>query len=144
MQRLNWYACQRKKPISMRQHLFCFLVVLFCFSCEKESTSHFIMGETDCREAMPEGQKVQLCLDKLEDSRCCIYCYCVWQGVATASFTLKLNNQNVAFQLHTLNDPSPYKTDTTIMGYNIKLLKVTPYPGESSEPKKAEVVVTRQ
>jgi hypothetical protein len=128
----------------MRQHLFYFLIALFCFSCEKESSSRFIMGENECKEARLDGRKVELCLNKIEDGRCCALCYCVWQGVATASFTLKLNNQNIAFQLHTLDNPSPYKTDTTIMGYNIKLLKVTPYRGESSEPKKAEVIITKQ
>jgi hypothetical protein len=128
----------------MRQYLFYFLIALFSFSCEKESSSRFIMDENECKETRLNGRKVELCLDKTEDSRCCTLCYCVWQGVATASFTLKLNNQNIAFQLHTLDDPSPYKTDTTIMGYNIKLLRVTPYPGESSEPKKAEVVITKQ
>lgn len=128
----------------MRQYLFYLLISLFCFSCEKESSSRFIMGETECKETRLDGRKVKLCLDKIEDSRCCTFCYCVWQGVATASFTLKLNNQNISFQLHTLDNPSPYKMDTTIMGYNIKLLKITPYPGESSERKKAEVMITKQ
>ena len=133
-----------RKPISMRRYLLYSLVVLSYFSCEKESSYHFIMSENACNEARLNGQKAQLCLDKINDSRCCSLCYCVWQGVATASFTLKLNNQSISFQLHTLNIPSPYKTDTTIKGYNIKLLKVTPYPGESSEPKKAEVMITKQ
>jgi hypothetical protein len=144
MQRLNRRACQLGKPISMRRYFLYFLVVLSCFSCEKESSSHFIMAENDCNETRLNGKRIELCLNKIEDSRCCIYCYCIWQGVATASFTLKMNDQNITFQLHTLDNPSPYKTDTTIMGYNIKLLKITPYPGESSEPKKAEVVITRQ
>jgi hypothetical protein len=133
------------KNSSMYKYLLYFIIVLACFACEKETVnSPFIMSEKDCKATKLDGERVQLCLDKIEDSRCCSFCYCVWQGVATASFILKLDNESISFQLHTLDNPSPYRTDTTIMGYNIKLLKVTPYPGESSEPKKAEVIITRQ
>ena len=133
-----------ENEIGMRHYLLYFILILSCFSCEKEASSHFIIAENECKETRLNGDQVKLCLENVQDSRCCIYCYCVWQGVATASFVLKANNQNIPFQLNTLDSPSPYRTDTTIMGYNIRLLKVTPYPGESSEPKKVEVFISRQ
>lgn len=102
------------------------------------------MAENDCKETRLNGDRVELCMESIQDSRCCTYCYCVWQGVATTNFILKTGNQTIPFQLHTLDNPSPYRTDTTIMGYKIKLLKVTPYPGESSEPKKADVSISKQ
>ena len=84
-----------ENEIGMRHYLLYFILILSCFSCEKEASSHFIMAENECKETRLNGDQVKLCLENVQDSSCCIYCYCVWQGVATASFVLKANNQNI-------------------------------------------------
>jgi hypothetical protein len=135
-----------KMPGMNLKYLACFIGLLICCSCEKETDKNtsFVIPLNDCKEGKFSGKTVRLCLTKIEDSRCCSLCYCVWAGVAKASFTLSLKGQDIPFELATMNMLPTYKNDTLVQGYKIKLVNVYPYPGEPDDNPRVEVEVIKQ
>lgn len=59
-----------------------------------------------------------------EDSRCPTTVDCVWMGDAVPQFIFTAQGKESTFELHTSLTPQ----DTTIYGYNIRLVKLNPYP----------------
>lgn len=59
---------------------------------------------------------------------------CITSGTAIAEFTFTKGNNSSTFQLATspLNNEPP--RDTTIEGYKIEFVNLSPYPGSISNP----------
>ncbi len=65
-------------------------------------------------------------LNVTEDSRCPEGAVCVWPGQVKAVFSFQNNQTNETFNL-TLNS-NQTQSQTNVNGYNVKLVKVDPYP----------------
>lgn len=90
------------------------------------------------------NSNAEICFTELNDSRCPINANCVWQGVAVAKFTLRFDSTQHQVVLASAKFPGYPSTDTTIGGYKVKLVNVTPYPGSASnEPTRATLEITR-
>jgi hypothetical protein len=86
-----------------------------------ESNQPLIIPINTCLDKKANKESIEFCFDQLlEDSRCPINAVCVWQGVAKAKFSLKINGETKTFELSTLNMPPYYRTDTTLNGYKNK------------------------
>jgi len=97
-----------------------------------------------CAEKATADGTPEVCFTELNDSRCPINADCVWQGVAIAKFTLKADGTQHQITLATTKIAGFPSTDTTVSGYNVKLLNVTPYPGSTTpEPTRAILQITR-
>jgi hypothetical protein len=62
----------------------------------------------------------------LNDSRCPSNVQCVWEGNAEVRFLFTENSIQTGFVLNT-HGGSQFNSDTVISGYEIKLLKLSPY-----------------
>ena len=62
----------------------------------------------------------------LSDSRCPSNVQCVWEGNAEVRFLFTENSIQTGFVLNT-HGGSQFNSDTVISGYEIKLLKLSPY-----------------
>lgn len=140
----------------MKTLLFILFITLtaFVISCSKsgvelkEGTLNLALKK--CAEGKINGDKLSFCFDSLvSDSRCPANAMCVWQGTAVAKFSLTKNNETSSFELATINMSPNYHKDTTIMGYKIDFINLSPYPGTVPTPIpadqiKAELKITRQ
>lgn len=135
----------------MRNILFCGIVAMFIalVSCDKpveERQYQFPAVELNhCADTSINGQTFQFCFDSVYDSRCPANMECVWQGEATVKLSMQIGaNQKQFFKLSTINHPLTFKSDTTISGYHIKLVSVSPYPGDgSNSPYRIELSVSK-
>ena len=126
--------------------LICCILVFAIYSCEKnpESDQPVIIPINTCMDKKAGKENIQFCFDQLlEESRCPVGAACVWQGVAKAKFSLKINGETQSFELSTLNMPPYYRTDTTLSGYKIKLTNIYPYPGEIIGNTRAELEISQ-
>jgi hypothetical protein len=129
-------------------------VLSFVNSCSKsgielkEGTLN--VGLKKCADGKISGDKLSLCFESLiSDSRCPANAMCVWQGTAVAKFSLTKNDERISFELATINMSPNYHKDTTLMGYKIEFVDLSPYPGTVATPVpaeqiKAELKITRQ
>jgi len=132
------------------KQIFSFLLIGaigLTFGCKKtttESKDAISVEMEQCVQKVYGADNLSLCLDELiEDSRCPVNANCVWQGVARVRFSMQLKNQSYSFVLSTSHVQS-FHTDTTIQQYRISLLRVKPYPGETSHAKPvADVQITK-
>ena len=135
----------------MRVTLLTGLLLLFAgfFSCDKpveETRYQFPFIEINhCSDTTINGQTVEICFDSLiSDSRCPANAECIWQGESTVKLSLHTAGVQQSFKLSTFNHPPTFRNDTTISGYKIKLLSVSPYPGLNSQsPYTVELSVSR-
>ncbi len=70
---------------------------------------------------------------------------CIWEGVATIKLTLKKENIEYPFTLHTQSLPQ-YNTDTVVAGYKIKLMELNPYPvalQQNAKEYKAKLLISQ-
>jgi hypothetical protein len=75
----------------------------------------------------------------VEDSRCPEGVDCVWAGNGKISITVRKGKRRAAsFELNTMTEP----TSVSFQGYEIKLVKLDPYPKKDVEHKKGEYVAT--
>lgn len=76
------------------------------------------------------------------DSRCPPHANCFWEGDASVKFSLKLNETEHSFILHTSH---VFTNDTTIDNVNFKLLELSsPYENSyQNELSRVKVVVTK-
>lgn len=130
------------------------VIILMAHSCSKkdialrEGTVELALKR--CGNGDIGGNNLRLCFDSLlSDSRCPANAMCIWQGTATAKFSLTKDNETKTFVLSTLNQPPTYKKDTILMGYKIEFVNLSPYPGTVSMPVpadkiKAEIRITKQ
>ena len=129
-------------------------IVMMAHSCSKkdvelkEGTLEIALKR--CGSGEIAGDNVRLCFDSLiSDSRCPANAICIWQGTATARFSLTKNNETKTFVLSTLNQPPTYIKDTILLGYKIEFVNLSPYPGTAPTPVpadklKAELKITKQ
>lgn len=135
----------------MRNILFYGIVAMLValISCDKpiEETQYQFptIVLNHCADTIITGQKIRFCFDSVYDSRCPANVECVWAGEAIVKLSLQIGiNEKLSFKLSTLNHPPTFRNDTTISGYRIKLLKVSPYPGDNSnEPYRVELSVSK-
>lgn len=124
------------------------LLLLPFWSCKKtapETLGTLTVEMEQCVQQTDGRDRLTLCLESLvEDSRCPADAVCVWQGLARARFSLRLNDQPYSFELATSN-LAPHHIDTTIQSYRFTLLNVTPYSDTGSNEKMvATVQVSKQ
>jgi hypothetical protein len=85
------------------------------------------LGETI---TSPAGE--QLTFKKLvEDSRCPANAMCIWQGMVTVEMQARVGSKTETFTLTT--NPQDPKTWAVVLGYEVTLVNVFPYPGTSVE-----------
>ena len=109
----------------------CCSIILFAFaSCKKESAvfDENLIAINQCRSFTRDAISLTCCLDSvIEDSRCPIDAVCIWQGRGVARF--KVNTQNT---VHTITLATikftPFNKDTTLAGFKIELIGLSPYP----------------
>lgn len=123
-------------------------MIIAMASCDKpveETQYHFPIVELyRCGDTNIYGHSLKICFDSVYDSRCPANMECFWQGEATVKLSLRTGNVQQSFKLSTLNNSSTFRNDTTLLGYKIKLLSVSPYPGDNTNtPYRVELSVTR-
>ena len=102
-----------------------------------------------CADGIISGDQFRLCFDSLiSDSRCPANAVCIWQGTATCKFSFAKNNESHQFNLSTISIPGQYTKDTTLLGYKIEFINLSPYPGTQPAPVpdnqiKAEMKITK-
>ena len=83
----------------------------------------------------------------LNDSRCPSNVNCVWEGNAEVRFIFTVEDLPNGFVLNTLGGVN-FKADTIIGGYQIKLVRLSPYPEEPGlipqDEYFAEICVTEE
>ena len=129
-------------------------VVVMAHSCSKKDIAlkegTVELGLKKCGSGEIGGNPLRLCFDSLlSDSRCPANAMCIWQGTATAKFSLTKGNETKTFVLSTLDMPPTYTKDTVMMGYKIEFVNLSPYPGSVPQPVpadkiKAELKITKQ
>jgi hypothetical protein len=116
----------------------CVIIPLF-YSCTKESikTENFSInrdiGINNCSNFTANAVNYSICFDAVtNESRCPINAICIWEGYATAKFTLTSGGTIHTFSLSTLlsNKSIVLQNDTTFNGIKIALANLVPYPGE--------------
>jgi hypothetical protein len=116
-----------------------FVVILSLYSCTKDTIkpANFVINKEiaihDCTNFSANTIKYSICFDAVtNESRCPIDAICIWEGYATAQFTLTSGTTNHIFSLSTLlsNKNIVLQNDTTINGINMVLTSLAPYPGE--------------
>jgi hypothetical protein len=130
------------------------VMLLMAHSCTKKDIElregNIEMGLKRCGNGNIGGYDLRLCFDSLiSDSRCPANAMCIWQGTATAKFSLTKNGETKTFVLNTLHQPPTYTKDTVLMGYKIEFVNLSPYPGTAPMPVpadkiKAELKITQQ
>ena len=125
----------------------------FFLSCSKSGVDltegTVEMALKGCADGKVSGNNHSLCFDELiSDSRCPANALCIWQGTAVAKFSLTKNDEKYTFVLSTVEMPGTYNKDTTMFGYKIEFVNLSPYPGTVSAPVpadqiKAELKITK-
>jgi hypothetical protein len=128
-------------------------VIIMAHSCSKKDIELregiFEIAVKKCASGKISNDDLRLCFDSLiSDSRCPANAMCIWQGTATARFSLTKNGETKTFVLNTLNQPPTYIKDTILMGYKIEFVNLSPYPGTVPTPvpadkTKAEIRITK-
>lgn len=80
-----------------------------------------------CQNVNFGNDRLRLCLDSVNDSRCPMNADCIWAGTAIAKFTFTKNGQANPVTL-AIPAFASYPQQITVAGYTIKLINVFPYP----------------
>ena len=129
-------------------------VTAMAHSCSKSSDKRLAEGTLELKlhesaSGNLNGDNFKLSFDAvISDSRCPANAMCIWQGAATATFSVTKNEQIHRFNLSTITMEPNYKKDTTISGYKIEFIHLLPYPGTFTPPApdnqiKAELKITK-
>jgi hypothetical protein len=120
------------------------------FSCKKNKT-----GDDDalrirlygCASPIVSGTQAQLCFDSLlTDSRCPCNADCIWRGYAAGKFSFSVDGQTHQLRLAEFAIPPIFHKDTTVAGYKIEFVDLTPYPcwpENADKTVKAEMKITK-
>ena len=109
------------------------VIILFISSCRKnEAAKTQNLYLATCTSKTVSGEKITVCFNSLNDSRCPSDLVCVWSGVGIAKFTLIKKGVSYPFTLTTLPVFHPYSSDTVVAGYKFHLVNILPYPKSSS------------
>ena len=121
------------------------VMILMAHSCSKkdvelrEGTVEIALKK--CANGEIGSDNLRLCFDSLiSDSRCPANAMCIWQGTATARFSITKNNETKTFVLNTLKAPPTFIKDTILMGYKIEFVNLSPYPGTVPPPVPADKI----
>ncbi|WP_339786149.1 hypothetical protein [uncultured Imperialibacter sp.] len=115
-------------------------IVCVGMSCGKEEINSVLEGTETASDtlAIKLGETItstggeQLTFKKLvEDSRCPANAMCIWQGMVTVEMQARVGSKTETFTLTT--NPQDPKTSAVVLGYEITLVNVFPYPGTSIE-----------
>ncbi|MEP7141902.1 MAG: hypothetical protein ABI707_03475 [Ferruginibacter sp.] len=94
---------------------------------EKNYAPHYI-ALNKYQPVNMDGEILTCSLDSvIQDSRCPVNATCVWQGVAVARFKISRKNIQNTITLATFKF-GEYDTNTTVAGFKIELINVSPYP----------------
>ena len=102
-----------------------------------------------CASNIFTGDDIRLCFDSvISDSRCPSDVVCVWQGAAIAKFVFTRHSETHVLTLATISMGTYFRRDTTLSGYKIEFLDLSPYPEfHSTTPPvnqiKAKVKITK-
>ena len=100
----------------------------------------FAMGVSD--KACNTDLNIQIALDSVfDDSRCPEGVNCIWEGNAKMRSQLKTAKSQFRFDLDTQPTSNFYQHDTTIGGYRISLLQLSPYPVSENKIKQTDYAV---
>ena len=116
------------KPTSL---LFIIVMALTVFSCKKEpaALNENYVAVNQCKTFVRSSGAITCCLDSvIQDSRCPINAVCIWGGIGVARFTIKFKNENHVIELATQKFSNLYNKDTTLAGFNIELVNLSPHP----------------
>lgn len=137
----------------MKYYLYIIIATSALHSCSKSieplTLGTFELTLRESRKGNFNGDNLKFSFDSLvSDSRCPANAMCVWQGTAVAKFSFSKNGLTHNFNLSTLNMPPTYQKDTTIAGYKIEFMNLSPYPGTYTPPipdkqVKAEISITK-
>jgi hypothetical protein len=116
----------------MKKSVFLLVLASFLFSgCYKQVIKPVLsLNDTISvpvyQTRLNPDEGISLTLDSVpEDSRCPDGAMCVWAGNAVTAFKFTTGGETIHFNLNTL--PS-MRNDTTLAGYHIRLIGLTPYP----------------
>jgi hypothetical protein len=126
-----------------------FLIIMIAFSrCEKDgNTDQFTTIDSlavpidTCISKTYNNNNIVYCLDSINDSRCPTNAVCGIIGYASAKMRIKINQVNHPMKLYTFINLNGYPNDTTIAGFNFKLVDVTPYPAFPRLPGVSTAIV---
>lgn len=133
------YSISLKKLLKVKLLLISFLLLSVTgFAQKAKLDSEFSLkagSETLVTEA---GLKIKFGT-VVEDSRCPEGVDCIWAGNGKITVTLKKGRHKAAsFELNTMMEPK----GITYQGYEIKLVKLDPYPKHDVTAKKSDYVAT--
>ena len=125
-----------------------FIIGVICFvQCRKSDsrTDSFNITLYDCSRQSIEPY---ICFDSLiTDSRCPIDAECIWQGTAQIKVSFHERGNTHRFIMSLQNYPAMgYPNDTTINGYRVQFVGLSPYPLSNSNPvskKEATLSISR-
>jgi hypothetical protein len=133
------------------KYLCIVLLVLATVACKKhtqpESDYPFVYL-SQCISQTYSGERVELCFNAVNDSRCPANAACISEGAAIASFLFRKNGTSHSLVLSTTTLNIPYGKDTTVDGYKIEFINLHPYPQKIEKPTpshklNAEVKITK-
>jgi len=121
-----------KKTMKRTSLLFTVVIMLTVFSCKKQpAVNENYVPVTQCKTFTRSSGTITCCLDSvIQDSRCPINAACIWEGIGVARFTIKFKNENHVITLATQKFSTLYSKDTTLVGFNIELVNLFPYPAD--------------
>jgi hypothetical protein len=102
-----------------------------CKKAETPALKIFTIKIGDCANIDAPSPLPAICFDSLvTESRCPEGAQCAWEGVAIVKLALKTETGNYSFMLSTIKSNTNLLPPNEILigGYNIRLLKVLPYP----------------
>ena len=125
-------------------------VVVLITACSKTNSQlkEGYLPVTKCQAFNVGGGTLTVCLDSvLNDSRCPSNSICVWQGLATARFSVRENNKAHTITLATRNFGF-YRRDTIVEGFRIEFINLGPQRKDETPVNYndyiAELKVTKQ
>jgi hypothetical protein len=108
--------------------VFCLLSAISCKKAGDLGNSEYSIGLDECESVRSGGDRLTICTDQLNDSRCPEGAVCGWAGIAYAKFTITVNNVAHTFTMAPKAFPSYSNlTDTTIDGFRIEFLDILPH-----------------
>lgn len=127
----------------MRFLLAAAALFILLFSCRKtnEPRNLSILLE-QCSSTVYNGDSIRVCFDSLSDSRCPANANCIWQGIATGTFNVRINQQSHHIKLSTPELQPGFSKDTTLGIYHFTLTGVMPYPGTGSVVPEAMISIS--
>lgn len=137
----------------MRNLLILFLSVLLFSSCDNGNDCEgFDLGkefEIAINETLQNCPKnISITLLEVQDSRCPAGAQCIWAGMIVIEAKLKIDGNDLDFQLSTNENVSGFPDQISTSEYTVKLIDAIPYPNlnnsQKSEDKRAILVISKR